>query len=148
MDLKSLIDVLDKNNDANLHIKFTSGDSVPDHFHVTEVGKVTKKFVDCGGVLHESSFCSLQVWTANDVDHRLVSSKLSKILKMAISDVGIEKDLEVEIEYGGDVISQYSISGVESDSDGILFLISGKQTNCLAPDKCGLNVLCQGNDCC
>jgi hypothetical protein len=28
---------------------------VPAHFHVTEVGKVTKKFIDCGGVVREEN---------------------------------------------------------------------------------------------
>ena len=27
-----------------------SGEYVPEHFHVTEVGLVTKHFIDCGGV--------------------------------------------------------------------------------------------------
>lgn len=26
-----------------------NGDLVPTHFHVTEIGKVTKHFIDCGG---------------------------------------------------------------------------------------------------
>ncbi|MGA8855051.1 MAG: DUF6428 family protein, partial [Christiangramia sp.] len=26
-----------------------NGQLVPEHFHVTEVGKITKHFIDCGG---------------------------------------------------------------------------------------------------
>ena len=26
-----------------------NGELVPNHFHVTEVGKITKHFIDCGG---------------------------------------------------------------------------------------------------
>ena len=33
-----------------VNFKLPSGEYVPEHFHVTEVGLVTKHFIDCGGV--------------------------------------------------------------------------------------------------
>jgi hypothetical protein len=35
------------------------GDQIPAHFHLTEVGYVAKKFVDCGGTFRdrERAFC-------------------------------------------------------------------------------------------
>ena len=42
---------------ANLKIAETvrfrleNGTEVPDHFHVTEVGVMIKKFIDCGGAV-------------------------------------------------------------------------------------------------
>ncbi len=34
----------------SVNFKLASGGFVPEHFHVTEVGAVTKHFIDCGGV--------------------------------------------------------------------------------------------------
>jgi hypothetical protein len=31
-----------------LQFLLPNGDSVPPHFHVTEIGKITKQFIDCG----------------------------------------------------------------------------------------------------
>ncbi|MFN3590302.1 MAG: DUF6428 family protein, partial [Spirosomataceae bacterium] len=33
----------------NVEFQLPSGTFVPEHFHVTEVGLVTKHFIDCGG---------------------------------------------------------------------------------------------------
>jgi len=32
----------------NVTFKLENGSFVPEHFHVTEVGMVTKNFIDCG----------------------------------------------------------------------------------------------------
>ncbi len=32
-----------------LQFELPGGNLVPGHFHVTEVGKITKHFIDCGG---------------------------------------------------------------------------------------------------
>ena len=34
---------------------------VPNHFHVTEVGKVTKHFIDCGGTERNEEVISFQL---------------------------------------------------------------------------------------
>ena len=48
------------------------GDQIPAHFHITEVGHVTKRFIDCGGRLHDrKDSCLLQTWLGNDTAHRL-----------------------------------------------------------------------------
>jgi len=36
-----------------LKIALPNGDFVPKHFHVTEVGCITKNFIDCGGTVRE-----------------------------------------------------------------------------------------------
>jgi hypothetical protein len=53
---------------------------LPLHFHVTEAASVQKKFVDCGGVEREESYASIQLWTADDYDHRITTGKLRKII--------------------------------------------------------------------
>ena len=59
------------------------GSSVPAHFHVTEVGKVTKDFIDCGGTVRHEEAANFQLWNADDVDHRLQPSKLLDIIALS-----------------------------------------------------------------
>jgi hypothetical protein len=146
MNVKELTQVLEANNDSTLHVMLPTGEFVPDHFHVTEVGRVQKTFIDCGGTRRESVSCLLQVWTANDVEHRLSAGKLVKILKLAGPVLG-SHELPVEIEYGADVASQYVLADVETTPAGPLFVLAGKQTDCLARDKCGVGE-CNSSQCC
>lgn len=107
---------------------------VPSHFHITEAGLVTKNFIDCGGTIRSTSTIYLQLWTANDYQHRLEPEKLLKILDMAQPLFGNE-DLEVNIEYQSATIGIYGLS-----TDGINFLLTPTQTNCLAQEACGTPV--------
>ncbi|HKC67523.1 MAG TPA: DUF6428 family protein, partial [Bacteroidia bacterium] len=38
-------------NAKELTFVLPNGTTVPQHFHVTEVGQVTKHFIDCGGTV-------------------------------------------------------------------------------------------------
>ena len=138
--------ILDRNSDSSLHVMLPSGAFVPAHFHVTEVGRVQKTFIDCGGTRRESVSCLLQVWTAQDFEHRLVAGKLSKIMKLA-EPVLAADELAVEVEYGPEVASRYSVADIEETPNGLLFVLAGKQTECLAPDKCGVGS-CGTSGCC
>jgi hypothetical protein len=146
MIVKELVQILETNSDSSLHIMLPSGEFVPDHFHVTEVGRVQKNFIDCGGTRRESVSCLLQTWTAQDVDHRLIAGKLSNILRLA-APVLESDDLAVEVEHGADVASQYFVADVEVTPKGLLFVLAGKRTDCLAKDKCGADV-CTTSGCC
>jgi hypothetical protein len=75
--------VLTQNPAAPLHLMRPDGAFVPAHFHVTEVGRVQKDFIDCGGTVRSSTMCVLQVWVADDTDHRLDTTKLAGILRLA-----------------------------------------------------------------
>ncbi len=57
-----------------------NGNQVPPHFHVTEVGIITKNFIDCGGTVREEKMVNFQLWEANDFDHRLAPQKLLNII--------------------------------------------------------------------
>ncbi len=145
MIVKQLTQLLEANSESSLHIMLPSGEFVPDHFHVTEVGRVQKSFIDCGGTRRESVSCLLQTWTAHDVEHRLVAGRLSKILKLAEEVLGSE-ELPLEVEYGVEVASQYVVADVEVTPNGLLFVLAGKRTDCLAPDQCGVGE-CTPNRC-
>lgn len=141
MKTKELVAALSQ-EDNNLHIMLPNGDFVPAHFHITEVGRVDKNFVDCGGTKRVVNYCALQVWVASDVDHRLKSFKLAKIIEHCCVGEEIQIlptwELPVEIEYQNDSISVYPLEGIELTPKGFLLLTSRKYTACLAPDKCGV----------
>lgn len=119
-------------NSTSVNFILPNGTTVPEHFHVTEVGEIIKKFIDCGGQVRNEKVVNFQLWEANDFDHRLAPQKLLNIIDLSEKVLGIE-DAEVEVEYQSDTIGKYNLG-----FDGKDFLLIAKQTNCLAPDKCGI----------
>ena len=109
-----------------------NGQLVPSHFHVTEVGKVSKHFIDCGGTVRKEDVVNFQLWEANDYDHRLHPEKLIHIIELSEKIIGME-DLEIEVEYQAETIGKFGL-----DFDGKNFLLTTKQTDCLAKDQCGI----------
>merc|ERR1711976_1067512 len=110
-----------------------NGELVPSHFHVTEVGKITKHFIDCGGTVRNEEVVNFQLWDANDYDHRLHPEKLLHIIELSEKSLGIN-DAEVEVEFqGANTIETYTL-----DFDGTNFLLVNKFTDCLAKDNCGI----------
>jgi hypothetical protein len=117
---------------TNLQFKLTNGTFVPEHFHVTEVGMITKNFIDCGGIIRNENVANFQLWSAEDHDHKLAPKKLNDIIELSEKVLGME-DLEVEVEYQGETIGKYSL-----DFDGKNFVLNNKFTDCLAKDNCGI----------
>ena len=146
MKYQELKKVLASNHDLGLQVVLPSGDFVPAHFHITEVGKVTKEFIDCGGTKRETKTCVLQVWVAHDLDHRLTTTKLSKILGLSETLFG-EEDLAVELEYEDWDLSVFTLEAADATKDVLVLTLGAKHTACLAPDKCGVNK-CGPKGCC
>jgi hypothetical protein len=109
-----------------------NGNKVPAHFHVTEVGVITKKFIDCGGVVRNEKVVNFQLWEANDFDHRIAPQKLLNIIHLSEKVLGIE-DHEVEVEYQTETIGKFDLNFNGKD-----FVLVNKQTDCLAKDNCGI----------
>jgi hypothetical protein len=120
------------NTITNLNFKLQNGTTVPSHFHVTEVGQVTKNFIDCGGTVRNEKVVNFQLWEANDFDHRLAPKKLMDIIALSEKVLGLQ-DAEIEVEYQSETIGKYGIS-----FNGTDFVLIATQTNCLAQDKCGI----------
>jgi len=129
---------LDSNPDQKMHWMLPDRSFVPVHYHITEVGKILKEFIDCGGTVRSTKACVLQIWVTHDIDHRLETTKLASIMRGARPLLGSE-DLPVEVEYEAGVISQYPIGGMEVTPSGLLFYLGTKHTACLAPEKCGVD---------
>lgn len=116
-----------------VNFKLQNGEYVPEHFHVTEVGLVTKHFIDCGGGERLEKVVNFQLWNANDTAHRLKPQKLANIIALSEKKLGIT-DLEIEVEYQSDTIGKYGL-----DFNGTDFILVQKQTACLASDSCGIS---------
>ena len=112
--------------------RLPNGEYLPAHFHVTEVGLVTKHFIDCGGVERKETVANFQLWEAGDYDHRLAPQKFLDILNLSERILG-SKDLDIEVEYQQDTIGKFGLT-----QDGDDFVLTHKQTACLAQDACGI----------
>ena len=129
-EIKKILKNLDK-----IGFQLPNGTFVSSHFHVTEVGKVTKDFIDCGGKVRNETVINFQLWEQNDYDHRLHPEKLINIIALS-EKMFIFEDLEIEVEYQGEeTIGKYNL-----DFDGVNFLLTSKVTACLAIDACGISV--------
>ncbi|HZM04498.1 MAG TPA: DUF6428 family protein [Candidatus Saccharimonadales bacterium] len=135
MTLVDLKTNLNKLPEANIRFRLPNGKFIPVHAHVTEVARIDKRFVDCGGTLRNDSLCRLQTWFSDDVDHRLTAGKLLKILEKANPFLASD-DLEVDVEHEIDFISQFPVERVEISPEEIVLHLTVRHTACLAPEKC------------
>jgi len=116
----------------NVEFQLEDGTFVPEHFHVTEVGQINKKFIDCGGVIRDEKVINFQLWNADDYEHRLKPKKLLSIIELSENKLGIE-DAEIEVEYQAITIGKYDL-----EFNGKTFVLKNKKTACLAEDACDI----------
>ena len=135
MNVEQFLGLLEAHPHQALRIVLPNGEAIAPHFHITEVGHVTKNFMDCGGTRRQTESCLLQTWVYSDVDHRLETTKLANILRIA-GDVLPSLDLPVEIEHETHVVSQYPVTAGSSDGQTLTLSTSLKHTACLAMDLC------------
>ncbi|HEX8269975.1 MAG TPA: DUF6428 family protein [Flavobacterium sp.] len=124
--LKTILPTVD-----TVAFELPNGQMVPEHFHVTEVGLITKNFIDCGGTVRNETVVNFQLWNANDLDHRLKPQKLNSIITLSEKVLGIG-DFDIEVEYQTETIGKYDLG-----FNGSNFMLLPKQTACLASDACG-----------
>lgn len=117
----------------SIAFQLPNGTLVPTHFHVTEVGKVSKHFIDCGGTVRTEEVANIQLWEANDYNHRLHPEKLTHIIELSEKVLHL-KDLEIEVEYQGETIGKFGL-----DYSNGIFMLTNTQTACLAEDACGIS---------
>jgi hypothetical protein len=144
MTLNEFKALLEANRDKQFLLQLPNEKTIPQSFHITEVGLVTKTFIDCGGKVHTVQTCQLQAWIGPDIDHRLEAGKMADILKIAQSIVPSDS-LTLEIEYEDEVISQYPVADATISDEAVTLLLTTKHTDCLAPELC---VLPSGESCC
>src|SRR5688572_9707868 len=120
MNLSELKMALAKTPEAGLLFQLPSGDTISAHAHVTEVARIDKRFVDCGGTLRNDARCQLQTWVANDVEHRLTAGKLLSILSKARSLLQSD-ELPVDVEHEVGWTSQFPLDSAALEG-GVLVL--------------------------
>ena len=118
---------------GGLLFKLDNGKIVPPYFHITEAGIKIKQFMDCGGVVRIERQVTFQLWTDEDFNHRLTTGKLLDIINNN-EVISRYDDLEVQMEYQTETLGTYNLS----NHDGKYFILNSVNTNCLAPDKCGI----------
>ena len=116
-----------------LKFQLSDGRFVPAHFHITELGNVTRNYIDCGGTLRQENKLSIQLWVASDNDHRLKPDKVLDILKLAEKQFEFS-NIDVEVEYQQSTIGRFKLA-----FDGSVYQLINTHTTCLAQDKCGIS---------
>lgn len=135
MKLSELKPLLAQNTDKNLRFILPTGSKLPPHAHVTEVARIEKRFVDCGGAYRVEFACRLQVWFADDTEHRLTCGKLLSILEKGATLLETE-NIAVDVECEAPFIAHFPISKLETDGCSMVVSLGITHTACLAPDKC------------
>jgi len=140
MNLNELTRQLRLSPDLALALELPDGRRVPPHFHITEVGHVTKRFVDCGGMVRASEAAVLQAHVGSPADdgHRLTAGKLAKIIGLS-GPVLPGGDLPVEVEHGEDAAARYAVEAAVPARGTLALRLGPVRTDCLAKDKCGIS---------
>lgn len=153
MNLTQFRQTLADHPEHGLRFVLDSGGAMADHFHVTEVGRVEKQFVDCGGARRSVVACVLQTLVAHDVEHRLSTDKLARIMQLADS-LDLPGDAPVEVEHQERSVSIDAVDRFVVNDRVLEFHLAPKQTACLAEDQCGLGAaagvlpVLDSGDCC
>src|SRR6266513_1484060 len=134
MKLSNLRALLERYPDTFHRFVLPDGDCIPSHAHVTEVGHVVKKFIDCGGVIGNTETVLLQTHVGRDVEHRLRSDRFAKILQLG-ERVLPHDQLEVEVEYDCCVVAQYPVTEVQPAGDHLDIILGKRRTQCLAQER-------------
>jgi len=137
-------------DDCNIIFKSPDCKLLPLHFHVTEAATVQKNFIDCGGTERSETYATIQLWTADDYNHRITTGKLRKIILNHL--VQSDSDFDLLVENDGESLTTYTIESSELIGNTIVYLLGKKTAQCLAPDKCGVeetskNTCCKGKCC-
>ena len=128
VECKNMLKSLDE-----LNFQLPNGTLVPAHFHITEVGVITRDFIDCGGKWRTEKKVNFQLWYSDDYNHRLSPNTLLGIILKSEALLDMSDDFFVEIEYQLETIGKYTL-GFEQDR----FMLLHTETACLAEDACGI----------
>jgi hypothetical protein len=139
MKLSDLKMALRQHPNTSVRFVLPNGECIPAHAHVTEVGHVSKTFIDCGGITGKSEAVLLQTHVGDDTRHRLSSSRFSKILDLG-DRVLPHDQLEVEVEYDCCVVAQYPITETWSAGEHLDLILGNKRTQCLARERAKIEV--------
>lgn len=135
-----------------LRFRLPTGGLTPIHLHLTEVARVEKRFIDCGGTVRAQVTARLQLWTADDTEHRVGCAKAAQIIGRGEELLG-SADLPLEVEYDFPFLTVFPVVGSVVENGERVFLLGVTQTDCLAkdvclPDRCAPKACVPGAGCC
>ncbi|MBR9861685.1 hypothetical protein GYB22_13250 [bacterium] len=130
MNLNQLLKKLDELKELQFYLP--NGTAIPAHAHVTEVTYTQKQILDCGKNISTENYISIQLWEADDYEHRLSPAKLSGILKYTKDKLELP-NLNIKVEYQENSISLYDLELINDK----LSMVS-THTDCRAKESCGI----------
>jgi hypothetical protein len=141
MNTNDFINRLKEHPEMCMALRLPDGARIPAHFHITEVGHVTRRFIDCGGTRRHQETCLLQTWVHDDVEHRLTAGKLAGVFER-LGDLLEDFSLPIEFEVELGTASWFGVEDASVVDGSLEFALSPKPTDCLArgvclPDGCG-----------
>ncbi|MCD6050131.1 MAG: hypothetical protein K0Q55_1534 [Verrucomicrobia bacterium] len=135
MNLSEFKKSLSQHPEKPLQFVLPIGTKIPPHAHITEVARIDKHFIDCGGTVRKDSACRMQIWFADDTEHRISAGTLLKVLDKASAVLGAD-DLAVDFEYEAPFISQFPISSIAPEGNTLTVHLGILHTDCLAKEHC------------
>jgi hypothetical protein len=130
-----------------LRFRLPTGGLTPIHVHLTEVARVEKRFIDCGGTVRTQASARLQLWTADDTDHRVDCAKAAQVLERGTVLLG-STDLPLEVEHDFPLLTVFPVVGSIVEDGARVFLLGTLKTDCLAPEICTPKACQPGSGCC
>ena len=119
---------------TEIRFQLSNGLQLPSHVHITELGWISKNYIDCGATKRTENYISFQLWYANDLDHRLTPQKIQSIISASLPLLP-STDYELEVEYQLEsTIGKFGLAF----ADGY-FVLTPTTTACLAQDHCGIS---------
>lgn len=130
-----------------LRFRLPTGGLTPIHAHLTEVARVEKRFIDCGGTVRTQTSARLQLWTADDTDHRVGCAKAAQVLDRGVALLG-SMALPLEVEYDFPLLTAFPVVGSIVEDGARVFLLGTLKADCLAPEICTPQACQPGSGCC
>jgi hypothetical protein len=135
LSLQQLVEALNKADGRIVRFELPTTTLLSPHVHVTEVARLDKKFVDCGGTLRTDSNCRLQLYQADDTEHRITAAKFAQILAKGAGVLN-SLNLSVEVEAEAPYLSVFPITASRIEEKQIVLSLGMRHTACLAEDVC------------
>jgi hypothetical protein len=137
LSLQQLVEALNKADGRIVRFELPTTSLLSPHVHVTEVARLDKKFVDCGGTIRMDSSCRLQIYQADDTEHRITAAKFAQILAKGAGLLGssalpVEAEAEAEAPY----LSVFPVIATRLEEKQVVISLGMRHTACLAEDVC------------
>ena len=130
-----------------LRFRLPTGGLTPIHLHLTEVARVEKRFIDCGGTVRTEVSARLQLWAADDTDHRVGCAKALQVLGRG-AELVPDGRVPIEVELDFPLLTIFPVLGSVVEGQERVFLLGAKKADCLAPEICVPKACQPGSGCC